>query len=214
LAEALAGKTFVRIRNNIAFHYPERPLDFQALEQYLGDSDSIIYMAPEGYGGDVLSHLSTLAGIEPLLAINKDSDYLTALRTVWEEVTEATGLYCVLVSELIAMIVQKFIPGLSFEDVIIPDAPEAEEGLLRFFVHPPEDLEELRASLATSDPNPSPPCRATKNSRRWRDAPIDKKCNLDRLIVLVCCPELERVRPVIVRGSHDGPHLGIAQPSR
>jgi hypothetical protein len=78
LAEALAGKTFMRIRNNIAFHYPERPLDFQALEQYLGDSDSIIYMAPEGYGGDVLSHLSTLAGIEPLLAINKDSGYLTA----------------------------------------------------------------------------------------------------------------------------------------
>ena len=43
--------------------------------------------------------------------------------------------------------------------------------------------------------------RATKNSRRWRDAPIDKKCNPDRRIVVVCCPELERVRPVIVRGS-------------
>ena len=40
-----------------------------------------------------------------------------------------------------------------------------------------------------------------KNSRRWRDAPIDKRCNLDRRIVVVCCPELERVRPVIVRGS-------------
>ena len=46
-----------------------------------------------------------------------------------------------------------------------------------------------------------PPCRATKNSRRWRDAPIDTKCNFDRRIVVVCCPELERVRPVIVRGS-------------
>jgi tripartite-type tricarboxylate transporter receptor subunit TctC len=45
------------------------------------------------------------------------------------------------------------------------------------------------------------PCRATKNSRRWRDAPIDTKCNFDRRIVVVCCPELERVRPVIVRGS-------------
>jgi hypothetical protein len=40
-----------------------------------------------------------------------------------------------------------------------------------------------------------------KKSRRRRDAPIDKKCNLDRRIVVVCCPELERVRPVIVRGS-------------
>ena len=27
------------------------------------------------------------------------------------------------------------------------------------------------------------------------------KCNFDRRIVVVCCPELERVRPVIVRGS-------------
>ena len=50
-----------------------------------------------------------------------------------------------------------------------------------------------------------PPCRATKNSRRWRDAPIDKKCNFDRRIVVVCCPELERVRPVIVRGSTASP---------
>jgi hypothetical protein len=41
----------------------------------------------------------------------------------------------------------------------------------------------------------------TKNSRRWRDAPIDKKCSLDRRIAVVCCPELERVRPLIVRGS-------------
>jgi RNA-binding protein YhbY len=39
------------------------------------------------------------------------------------------------------------------------------------------------------------------NVRRRRDALIDKKCNLDRRIVVVCCPELERVRPVIVRGS-------------
>jgi ABC transporter substrate binding protein len=41
--------------------------------------------------------------------------------------------------------------------------------------------------------------------RRWRDAPIDKKCNFDRRTVVVCCPELERVRPVIVRGSTVSP---------
>ena len=40
-----------------------------------------------------------------------------------------------------------------------------------------------------------------KNSGRWRDAANDKKYNLDRRIAVVCCPELERVRPVIVRGS-------------
>jgi CRP/FNR family cyclic AMP-dependent transcriptional regulator len=56
-------------------------------------------------------------------------------------------------------------------------------------------------SLAEEFGRPPPPCRATKNFRRWRDAPIDTKCNFDRRIVVVCCPELERVRPVIVRGS-------------
>jgi hypothetical protein len=40
-----------------------------------------------------------------------------------------------------------------------------------------------------------------KKSRRRRDAPLDKKCNVDRRIVVVCCPELERVRRVIVGGS-------------
>ena len=55
-----------------------------------------------------------------------------------------------------------------------------------------------RRSLREED---TPPCRAAKNLDDGRDAPIDKKCNLDRRIVVVCCPELERVRPVIVRGS-------------
>ena len=59
--------------------------------------------------------------------------------------------------------------------------------------------EALEQQTATAEP--PPPCRATKNSRRWRDAPIDTKCNFDRRIVVVCCPELERVCPVIVRGS-------------
>jgi hypothetical protein len=49
-------------------------------------------MAPEGYGGDVLSHLSTLAGIEPLLAINKSPDYRQALESVWNEVTRHRAL--------------------------------------------------------------------------------------------------------------------------
>ena len=48
LIVALAGKTFVRIRNSIAFHYPERPLDFKKLTKHLEDFDTAIYMAPEG----------------------------------------------------------------------------------------------------------------------------------------------------------------------
>jgi hypothetical protein len=148
LATALAEKTFVRIRNNIAFHYPNRLLDFKKLTQHLEDSDAIIFMAPEGYGGDVLSHLSTLAGIEPLMAINKDPDYRVALETVWNEVTHVTGLYCRFVSEVMASILIQFIPNMSVEDVMIPDAPNADEALLRFFVHPPSDLEEMREAVS------------------------------------------------------------------
>ena len=100
LAAALSAKTLVRIRNNIAFHYPEKPLSFRKLAQHIDDSDATIFLAPEGYGGDVLSHLSTLAGVEPLLAIHKDPDYRMALEAVWNEVTDATGLYCRFVAGL------------------------------------------------------------------------------------------------------------------
>ena len=84
LAAALAQKTIVRIRNNIAFHYPNRLLDFKKLTQHLEDLDATILLAPEGYGGDVLCHLSTLAGIEPLLAITNETDYRVALESRME----------------------------------------------------------------------------------------------------------------------------------
>ena len=48
-----------------------------------------------------------------------------------------------------------------------------------------------------------------KNSRCRRGALIHKKCNLDRRIVAVCCPELQRVRRVIVRGSTAPPAQAI-----
>jgi hypothetical protein len=147
LATALLGNTFDRIRHNIAFHYPNRLLDFQKLVQHLDDSDATLYMVPEGYNGDVLFGLSTLAGIEPLLAINPAQDYRAALTAVWEEVTHVAGLYCYVVSDLMASVILQLIPDVQVEDMTIPDAPEADEGTLRFFVHPPSDLEEMRAAL-------------------------------------------------------------------
>jgi hypothetical protein len=60
------------------------------------------------------------------------------------------------------------------------------------------EIAKARTLLAVPCP---PPCRAQKIPDAGRDAPIDKKCNLDRRKMVVCCPELERVRPVIVRGS-------------
>jgi hypothetical protein len=155
ISDTLNGKTLLRIRNNVAFHYPDRKFDFHKLEQHIDDSDTVIYMAPEGYGGDVFSQISALAGIEPLLALNTDADYRVALRSVWEEVTHITGLYCMFVSEALATVLLKAIPGMAIEDIVIPDAPEADEYPLRFFVHPPSDLEEMRALMDTTGEQPS-----------------------------------------------------------
>jgi hypothetical protein len=147
---ALNGKTFLRIRNNIAFHYPDRKFDFQKLAAHLDDTDAVIYMAPEGYQGDVFSQIASLAGIEPLVALNADQDYRVALKAVWEEVTRVTGLYCIFVNEAMASVLMKSVPRMTYDDVEIPDAPEADEGSLRFFVHPPSDLEEIRAAMNTA----------------------------------------------------------------
>jgi hypothetical protein len=55
------------------------------------------------------------------------------LKGVWEEVTDATGLYCIFVTEAIAAILLKLVPGVSVDDITIPDAPEADADPLRFF---------------------------------------------------------------------------------
>jgi hypothetical protein len=156
LAASLTENTFDRVRHNIAFHYPDKPLDFKKLADQIDETDAILLLAPEGYEGDLFSHISTLAGLEPLLAISSDTDYLKALESVWNEVTHVTGLYCRVVSELIATFVIQKLPGVVVEDVLIPDAPEAHETQLRFFVHPPRDLEEMRATVAAQQAEADP----------------------------------------------------------
>jgi hypothetical protein len=44
---------------------------------------------------------------------------------------------------------------MAIEEIVIPDAPEADEYPLRFFVHPPSDLEEMRALMNTTGEPPS-----------------------------------------------------------
>jgi hypothetical protein len=144
---ALQGKTFLRIRNNIAFHYPDRKFDFHKLHGHLDDTDTVIYIAPEGYEGDVFSQISSLAGIEPLVALSPDGDYRVALTAVWEEVTHLTGLYCVFITDAMATVLLKAVPDMATEDLLIPDAPDADQYPLRFFVHPPSELEEMREIL-------------------------------------------------------------------
>jgi hypothetical protein len=143
--DRLKGKAFLKIRNGLAFHYPDRKFEFKKLADELGDTDTVIYMVPEGYQGDVFSQISHLAGLEPLLALNADPDYRVALQAVWEEITEITGFYCLFVSEMMGRLLATTLPALRIEDIIIPDAPEADEDPLKFFVHPPSDLAEIQA---------------------------------------------------------------------
>jgi hypothetical protein len=136
-----------KIRKNIGFHYPSIPLDFNKLTQHIEDSDAAIFMVPEGYGGDVLSHLSTLAGIEPILAVDNSQDYRHALKAAWNEITGTTGLYCQFVSEVMVSIISQSIPGFRVEDLLIAEVPEVGEKSIPFFVHPPDNLDEMRAEV-------------------------------------------------------------------
>jgi hypothetical protein len=44
-------------------------------------------------------------------------------------------------------LILKSVPSVRVEDITIPDAPEADEASIRFFVHPPSDLEGMRAEV-------------------------------------------------------------------
>ena len=87
-------------------------------------------------------HMATLAGIEPLVAlISEEMNYQDALKEVWEKVTDVTGLYCVFVSEALkSVLLASNGPAMEAEDLVIPEAPEADEHLLRFFEHPSSRL--------------------------------------------------------------------------
>jgi hypothetical protein len=63
--------------------------DFKQLEPHLDEDATVIYVAGHG---NVFSHLSSLAVIEPLIAIDGHKDYRTALTNVWNEVMEVAGL--------------------------------------------------------------------------------------------------------------------------
>jgi hypothetical protein len=146
--DRLKGNAFLKIRNGLAFHYPDRKFEFKKLADELSDTDTVIYMVPEGYMGDVFSQISHLAGLEPLLALNEDPDYRVALKAVWDEITEITGHYCFFVSERMSGLLATKRAALRIEDMLIPDAPEADEDPLKFFVHPPSDLAEMEATVA------------------------------------------------------------------
>jgi hypothetical protein len=146
ITDRLSGKVFLRIRNSIAFHYPKRGLDFAKLKNHLTDSDTTIYMSPQASVGDVLSQISTLAGIEPLLALNPGADY-RSLESVWKEVLDVTQMYSEFVTSTMFAVITASIPSYSAETITIANVPELQDDIMRFFVHPPSNLEELRQQL-------------------------------------------------------------------
>ena len=139
----LTSDTFLRVRNNVAFHYPKRVFDFKKLDPHLDDDATVIYAAEEGHG-NVFSHLSSLAGIEPLAAIDGHIDYLTALGNVWNEVMEVAGLYCEFISESMAAIIKDNVPDTKCERFSVPNAPEGVDQVTKFYSRGPESLEALR----------------------------------------------------------------------
>jgi hypothetical protein len=151
----LSGNLFLRIRNNLAFHYAEKMVDFRNLKSDFLDDDSYIYTTPQGYRGDLLSHISTLAIVDPLLGLapliptstgtsNSNTGPLVAYERVLVEVIEVAGLFCFFAADAFATLLRDTLPDLSLERITIPTAPEPEDEHVRFFVHPPTNLEELR----------------------------------------------------------------------
>jgi hypothetical protein len=67
------------------------------------------------------------------------------------EVRDVAGLYCSFVSDALAVLIRDSFSGrLTVETLTIPDAPESEGDRVHFFVHPPSNLEEIRAGKATA----------------------------------------------------------------
>jgi hypothetical protein len=74
-------------------------LDFAKLAA-IDDTDAVIYAATQSrYKGDIFSHLSSLAALEPLLAIDDSADWQKALIAVLNNVTSVAGLYCRFLAE-------------------------------------------------------------------------------------------------------------------
>jgi hypothetical protein len=138
----LAKPTIRTIRNSYAFHYPAT-LDFAKLAA-IDDTDAVIYAATESrYKGDIFSHLPSLAALEPLLAIDDSADWQKALIAVWNNVTNVAGLYCCFLAEALTLLIKQWLGSRYKTEALVEHYVPNLDGPLRFFVHPPPDLEEL-----------------------------------------------------------------------
>jgi hypothetical protein len=154
----LSGKLFSRIRNNVGFHFDEEFINFLKLEKDLDDKGTAHYVTAAGYRGDMISHLSTLAILDPLLGfaslvpgsasapIDVKKNPSLAYRRVLDEVVEVGGLFGDFTSAILAILIgREFKDRLTIETIPISDAPEQGDEQIRFFLHPPRNLEEIKA---------------------------------------------------------------------
>jgi hypothetical protein len=63
---------------------------------------------------------------------------------VWKEVLDVTQMYAEFVASAMVAVITSCIPSYAAETIRIADAPDIQHDAMRFFVHPPGNLEELR----------------------------------------------------------------------
>jgi hypothetical protein len=150
VGRGLSGKLFSDIRNKMGFHYDEEMFDLSNLLDHLDDRDTHIYATPQGYRGDLLSPLSTLAIANFLTGLAEPpassepgaaAEPLAAYRRTLDEVIEVAGFFCQFASDAYSALIAGHVPGLMVKALSIPDAPESSDARVFFFVHPPENLE-------------------------------------------------------------------------
>ena len=138
LNRLLNGAVFRKIRDKLAFHYPDA-LDLPSYSHPDG-ADSIIYASSLGGDGDFLSHLSSLAVVDPLVQLRPSADWKLALEAVLSELITAAGHYSHFIAGAIAVVLaERLQEQLRVTNLPNPDPPGLLDHPLHFFARPPED---------------------------------------------------------------------------
>ena len=128
----------------MAFHYSPEHIKLDRLKDRLSNLDSHLFIHPQGCTGFTLSRLSTLALLEGIVGDDSRPNRAETFTDKISEVLGTTAAYSDFVTHLLIDIVQMEFGKLSYDEVIIPEAPRIDDGpVLKFFVHPPQDSFEL-----------------------------------------------------------------------
>jgi hypothetical protein len=138
LHRILNGGVLNSIRQ-IAFHYPDT-LDLPNASPP-DDAEAVIYLSSIGGDGDFLSHLSSLAIVDPLVQLRPSADWKVAFETVFNEVIAAAGYYSNFIAGAVSILLTSLLPNLlHVTDLAHTNAPNLLENPLYFFATPPGDM--------------------------------------------------------------------------